>query len=196
MCSARGLNGLLGATKRCILSLAVDPLDSLPFTPLVFVVVDMVSPFVSPLVVPLVRGTAEGMIVSNEMRRSKIRLLGAINNAIWKEGLWWFGGSSSSSCFGLTTERCRSVELPIKIVRKVDMIVASSLIRGGHTNRARLRRLICKLVVLALRGWRLDCGPSDATIEHFSRARAGRKFLPGSGIFGEHMLGNAISTWE
>ena len=66
MCSARGLKGLLGATKRCILSLAVDPLDPLPFTPLMFVVVAMVSPFVSPLVVPLVRGTAEGMIVSNE----------------------------------------------------------------------------------------------------------------------------------
>ena len=63
VCSARGLNGLLGATKRCILSLAVGPLGPLPFTP--FVVVAIVSPLVGPWVLPLARGTAEGIIVSD-----------------------------------------------------------------------------------------------------------------------------------
>ena len=41
------------------------------------------------------------------------------------------GSSSLSSCFGLTTERCRSAELPVFVVREVDMIVIPRLIRNG-----------------------------------------------------------------
>ena len=65
-------------------------------------------------------------------------------STIWKEGLGWLGGSSSSDCFGLTTERCRSVELPIQTNSArngYDSVVTPSLIRSGHTVRARLRRL-------------------------------------------------------
>ena len=114
---------------------------------------------------------------------------------MWKEGLWWFGGSSSSSCFGLTTERCRSVELPIPMVRRVDVIMIPRLIRSGHTDRAGLRTLICKLDIPALRRWKMIADLQMQQMNTFRElGRSGNSYRP-FGIFGEQ-LGNAFSTWE
>ena len=57
MCSARGLNGRLGATKRRMLSFAEGPPPVLLF-PLVIGVEEV------PFGVPFVRGTAEGILES------------------------------------------------------------------------------------------------------------------------------------
>ena len=61
MCSACGLNGRLGATKRRMLSLAEGPSLAL-LLPLVIGVAEV------PFGVPFVRGTAEGILEQAERK--------------------------------------------------------------------------------------------------------------------------------